>query len=210
MPHRRKTALATFAIVLAPVLSSCGFDYATDYENSITVGTNDRSGAVDVLSAHVVSDQAGRGVFIASLANNESDEAIELTGVTSEQADISAFAPIEVAPQSLVNLDNDEIESIQVTDKGTEFGEVPTSDEAHDESHAKKADDESHAKTEAYDPSIVVQGGKHVRVTVQFSNKETVTLNVPVVRNCGYYANISGIAAGPEICPGGADEKQAH
>src|SRR5690606_23196362 len=30
MPHRRKTALAALALVLAPVMSSCGFDNATD------------------------------------------------------------------------------------------------------------------------------------------------------------------------------------
>lgn len=201
MPHRRKTALATFAIALAPVLSSCGFNYATDYENSITVGSNDRSASVDVLSAHIVSDQAGRGVFIASLANNDLDEAVTLTGISSEEADVAAFAPVEVAQDSLVNLVDEEFEPIQVTEPGTEFGTVK--DDA-------KHDEDDHAETEAYDDSIRVQGGRHVRVTLQFSTKETVTVNVPVVRNCGYYAEIPGIAAGAETCPSGNDELVAH
>jgi hypothetical protein len=202
MPHRRKTALATFAIALAPLLSSCGFDNATDYENSITGGTTNREASVDVLSAHIVSDQAGRGVFIASLANNDLTEAVTLTGITSEEADVAAFAPVEVPREALVNLVDDEFEPIQVTDQGTEFGAVATkATKSSDDEHA----DETHAATEAYDENARVVGGKYVRVTLQFSTKETVTVNVPVVRNCGYYAEIPGVAAGSEICASGND-----
>lgn len=46
MSRRRKTALASLAIVLAPVLSSCGFNYATDREYTPGVGSYDISGEV--------------------------------------------------------------------------------------------------------------------------------------------------------------------
>ena len=196
MPHRRKTALATFAIALAPLLSSCGFNNATDYENSTTVGSNNREASVDVLSAHIVSDQPGRGVFIAALANNDLADAITLTSITSEEADVAAFAPVAVPRDALVNLVDDEFEPIKVTDPGTEFGPVPTK--------ATKTP-EADPTSKAYNPKARVEGGKYVRVTLQFSTKETVTVNVPVVRNCGYYTDIPGVAPGSKTCPSGND-----
>ena len=103
--HRRKTALAGLAIVLAPVLSSCGFDYATDRDYTPGVGANDRSGTVDILSAAVVSDADGNGVLVASLSNNDKDEAISLDSVSSEDgATFTGLTPVDVKPQGFVNL----------------------------------------------------------------------------------------------------------
>lgn len=101
----RKLALATAALALtAPLLSSCGFDYATDRVYTPAAGTNDRDGAVDVLGAVVVSTEPGSGTFIASLSNNSTEEPATLEGVTGEGVKSAAFEPVEVPPGGLVNL----------------------------------------------------------------------------------------------------------
>lgn len=101
---RRTTALAAFALVLTPVLSSCGFNNATDRENTIAVGASDRSGQADVLAAVVVSAEDGTGVFIASLANNSLKEPISLTGVTGEGITVTGFSDVELPEGGFVNL----------------------------------------------------------------------------------------------------------
>ncbi len=99
---RRRGSLAAAVLLLAaPALTSCGFDYATDRVNTIAAGTNERSGAVDVLGAVVVADRDGSGVFVATLANStgDADSLENLTGETDEDGaatlavagDVSAF-----------------------------------------------------------------------------------------------------------------------
>lgn len=101
----RKLALATAALALtAPLLASCGFDYATDRVYTPAAGTNDRDGAVDVLGAVVVSTEPGSGTFIASLSNNSTEEPATLEGVSGEGVDSAGFQPVEVPAGSLVNL----------------------------------------------------------------------------------------------------------
>lgn len=112
--NRRKTALAGLAIVLAPVLSSCGFHYATDRDYTPGVGANDRSATVDFLSVVVVSDADGKGVLIAGLANNSLDEVIKLDTLSGEEGtSFSGLTPVEVEPQGFVNLEGG-AEPIQV------------------------------------------------------------------------------------------------
>lgn len=101
---RRTLATSTAILALAVPLSSCGFDYATDRNYIPAAGTLDRSATVDVLSAVVVSGQPGSGTFIASLSNNDTEDAHELTNVSGEGISPADFEPIEVAPDSLVNL----------------------------------------------------------------------------------------------------------
>ncbi len=56
MHLRRTTALSVGSLLLAaPLLSSCGFNYATDRPNTVAAGANNRDGAVDVLGAVIVS-----------------------------------------------------------------------------------------------------------------------------------------------------------
>lgn len=153
------------AFLLAAVTSSCGFNVATDRVYTPANGANDRVGLVDVLSAHVVSAEAGTGVFIASLSNNSTTEAISLDSIASpDQQALKAaeVTPVEIAPGSLVNL---AISETPITVTGD------------------------------------FEAGRYVSVNLAFSNGETASMKVPVVVNCGYYADISGVAAGPELCP---------
>ena len=78
-----RLALSIGALVLAvPGVSACGFNYATDRENTIVNGTNDQDGTVDVLNAVIVSSEDGSGTFIASLSNNSPDEAISFDSLS--------------------------------------------------------------------------------------------------------------------------------
>jgi hypothetical protein len=114
MQSRRSLRLVAGALVLAlPLLGSCGFDKATEKIYTPAAGTNDRTGAVDVLSAVVVAAQPGSGTFIASLSNNESDKSYTLTGIAGagdwtdlkvDPADLS----IEVPARGFVNLVNED------------------------------------------------------------------------------------------------------
>jgi hypothetical protein len=105
---RRKLALSIGALVLAvPGLSACGFNYATDRENTIVNGSSSKEGVVDVLNAVIVSGEEGSGTFIASLSNNDANnpisfEALDFGG--NSTIEVAAFSPVEVPPLGLVNL----------------------------------------------------------------------------------------------------------
>jgi hypothetical protein len=104
-PLRRTTALASLALVLAPVLSSCGFDYATDRENNIAATTSDREGQVDVLGAGIVVAETGEAVFIASFSNNSDEDESSLESVSSPDGlTFSGFEEVTVEPHGFVNL----------------------------------------------------------------------------------------------------------
>jgi len=78
-----RRVLAAAAVVLAaPVMSSCGFGAQTDQIYNPTAGTDDRSGAVDVLNSLIVSAHDGSGTVVATLVNNNQTRADRLTGVT--------------------------------------------------------------------------------------------------------------------------------
>jgi hypothetical protein len=108
MPLRRNIALALGALVLAaPVLTSCGFDYATDRVNTVAAGVNNHDKTVDVLGAAVVAAQPNSGTFIATLSNNSDTDTVSLESVAgADGTTLTAvsFDPIEVAPGGMVNL----------------------------------------------------------------------------------------------------------
>ncbi len=112
MPKRRTLALATCVLALcAPALTSCGFDYATDRIYTPATGVNNREASVDVLGAVIVSAEEGSGVFIASFANNDTEESATveaLEGVDQSQLTADDFSPVEVPPGGLVNLADDD------------------------------------------------------------------------------------------------------
>ena len=112
MPLRRTLALATCVLaVCAPVLTSCGFDYATDRIYTPATGVNNREASVDVLGAVIVSAEEGSGVFIASFANNDTEESATveaLEGVDQSQLTADEFSPVEVPAGGLVNLADEE------------------------------------------------------------------------------------------------------
>lgn len=103
-----RVLVAAGVIALATVLSSCGFDYATDRVYTPAAGSNERDASVDVLGAVIVSAQDGSGTFIASFANNDRDESATVTAIagTGESGDVTAtdFSPIEIPAGGLVNL----------------------------------------------------------------------------------------------------------
>ena len=105
---RLRIALLFGALVLAvPGVSACGFNYATDRENNLANGANNKDGVVDVLNAVIVSSEDGSGTFIASLSNNSPDEAISMDSLSfgaNSTVEVASFAPIEVPPHGLVNL----------------------------------------------------------------------------------------------------------
>ena len=89
------------------MLTSCGFDYATDRIYTPATGVNNREASVDVLGAVIVSADDGSGTFVASFANNSTEEpaTVEaLEGVDRAQLAAQNFSPVEVPPGGLVNL----------------------------------------------------------------------------------------------------------
>jgi len=106
MPHLR-LALAAGGLLLAlPTLSSCGFDYPTERENTIGAGVTERDALVDVGGAKIVAGQPNKGTFIAAFTNN-SDETISLTSIEGDEdaGNIRAdkFEALEVPPAGHVN-----------------------------------------------------------------------------------------------------------
>ena len=105
----RSLATAAAVIALAAPLTSCGFDYATERDYTPAGGANNREGVVDLLSAVVVSGAEGSGTFVASLANNDTEEQslTAISGVSgSDGATIEAagFEPVTIPGDGLVNL----------------------------------------------------------------------------------------------------------
>jgi hypothetical protein len=97
-------------MVLAPLLSSCGFDQPTDRVYTPGVGVNDRSGSVDVLNALVVSGADGSGTLVATLTNKKLDQEDALVQVSGPTVSATLEGPVDVAPGSFVSLtDENEI-----------------------------------------------------------------------------------------------------
>jgi len=109
MLHRRSSAIASGVLLLAlPVLASCGFDYATNRVNTISAGVNERSGDVDVLGAVVIAEGPNAGVFVATLANNNVDEADAFTtfvgGENGQLTPVTELAELAIPRSSAVSL----------------------------------------------------------------------------------------------------------
>jgi hypothetical protein len=100
-PVRRRLA-ALALVVLVPVVGACS--YQTDQVYQAGVGVNNRSGTVDVLGAVVVSSSDGTGTFVASLVNKSDTDSDTIVSVTGDGLQAHLTAPVQVQPQSLVNL----------------------------------------------------------------------------------------------------------
>ncbi|MGB0102198.1 MAG: hypothetical protein WBP61_18105 [Nocardioides sp.] len=92
------------ALALVTVLSSCGFDLATDRDYTPAAGVNEQDAIVDVLGATIVSAQEGSGTFIATFSNNDQDAPATVESMTGEGLVVEEFEPIEIAPGGLLNL----------------------------------------------------------------------------------------------------------
>ena len=109
MNVRRSIAVAA-AVLVSPVMSSCGvnFDAQTDQVYNPAVGVNNRDGSVDVLNALVVSGSAGSGTVVATLVNNDQQNADSLRGITGAGPESSLTVqiggPREIPADGLLNL----------------------------------------------------------------------------------------------------------
>ena len=106
-PLTRLTLTIAAVALAVPGVAACGFNYATDRENTIVNGTSNKDGDVDVLNAVIVSGESGSGTFIASLSNNDTSEPISLESLdfgSNSTVQVASFSPIEVPPHGLVNL----------------------------------------------------------------------------------------------------------
>ncbi|WP_460835498.1 copper chaperone PCu(A)C [Nocardioides hungaricus] len=165
---------AAGALTLATVLSSCGFDYATDRQYTPAAGANDRDARVDVLGATVVSAQEGSGTFVASFANNVTDAAATVESMTVETIpsgdekplplEVAKFSPIEIPAGGLVNL-------------AQAGGVVVTGD---------------------------LTAGDFVNLTIGLGDGGSVEMEVPVMPSCNEWAGLDesgdGAAAGEDQC----------
>jgi hypothetical protein len=112
-PIQRRLAIA--ALLLAPVLTACGFNEQTDQVYQAAVGVNDRSGAVDILNALVVSGQDGSGTFAGTLVNtaSEDDRLDSLTGTDvvaiRRTVDVPAGGTALLADSGILTLTGDVI-----------------------------------------------------------------------------------------------------
>jgi hypothetical protein len=106
MQLRRSLALVSGTLLLTASLASCGFDPATDRVNTITPGTSDRDGTVDVLNAVIVSAEEGSGVLVTTLVNNDNEEEATLDSVAADDdtVQVGEFSAISIDPNGLVNL----------------------------------------------------------------------------------------------------------
>lgn len=100
---RRRLALAVLPLAVT-ALSSCSvsFDAQTDQVYNPSTGVDDRSGQVDVLNALVVSGEPGSGAVIATLVNNDEEQADSLEGVAGSGPDAS----VKVTPGGATDIAN--------------------------------------------------------------------------------------------------------
>lgn len=168
--NRIARAVAAGTLVLAaPMLTSCGFNFATDKVYTPAPGANNRDHSVDVLNAVIVATEDGEGTLVTTLVNNETDvdkaDSLEsVTGTTQSGGEVTARLkkPIEVKARGYARL------ATATADNG--LGEQPPSD--------------GYA---TYEPGIKVSGdfkkSEFVKLTLTFKNAGDVKVEVPVVPN---------------------------
>jgi len=166
-PLRRKLALAAGLLCLAvPVLSSCGFDYATDRPNVIANGGYEIGNTgLRVLAARIVAPADGQGTFIATIALNPTADAVE------DAADAPTLDQISAGPNSTYDLTAKSFRPVAV---GT-TGAVNLADPSVG--------------------GVAVTGdfkaGSIVPVKLSFSDGSSAVVQTPVVTKCGDYASIA-------------------
>lgn len=112
---RRRLALGAGGMLLAvPVLSGCGFNMATDRVYTPGAGANHRDAKIDVLSAVVVSTEAGSGTFIATFVNNYPDQEAGVTGLSGDVTPDGEVA-FEIPAHGMINLADEDAPDVKVT-----------------------------------------------------------------------------------------------
>jgi len=167
MQLRRSARLLTAAgalLLAAAVLSSCGFNYATDRPYTPGAGTNDQDARVDVLSAVVVSAEDGSGTLITTFSNNNPDDAATVDTIAGADDDtalkVGDFDPIEIPAGGYVNLASDDSPTADAPI--TVEGDFTT--------------------------------GQFVTLEFTFGDGSSATLDVPTVKDCYEYAGLDATA----------------
>jgi hypothetical protein len=166
-PLRRKLALAAGLLCLAvPVLSSCGFDHATDRPNVLANGGYDigKTG-MRVLAARIVATQDGQGTFVATIALNPTADPI------TDASDAPTLEQISTGPNSQYQLSAKKFTPVAVSDTGA----------------VNMADPSVGGVTVTGD----FKAGSIVPVKLTFSDGSSVVVQTPVVAKCGDYASVA-------------------
>ncbi|QIX25657.1 hypothetical protein ncot_02920 [Nocardioides sp. JQ2195] len=195
--NRIARAVAAGTLVLAaPVLTSCGFNFATDKVYTPAAGANNRDASVDVLNAVIVATENGEGTLVTTLVNNETDadkaDSLEsATGTTANDSEVTVdlSKPVEIPARGYARL------ATATEENG--LGEKPPAD--------------GYA---VYEPGIEVTGdfaiGEFVKLTLTFENAGDVEVEVPVVaNNCDWAGQDGDEAASHAACEGQHENETA-
>jgi len=129
-PIQRRAAIA--ALLLAPLLTACGFSEQTDQVYQPAVGSNDRSGSVDILDAVIVTDTDGSGTFAGTLVNKDDKadhlDSVSGPGITSGQVgvDVPASGTALLATTGEVSLEGSDIQPGNVVELTFSFANGQT------------------------------------------------------------------------------------
>ncbi len=100
----RRLATLAAALLATITLSACGSLWPTEVPYNPGVGTNDRTGDVNVLNAVIVSATPGQGSFVATLVNRNEQAADQLLSVEAAGLTMGGGATPEIAAGGVVNL----------------------------------------------------------------------------------------------------------
>lgn len=98
-------------LLMAPVVASCGFDYATNRVNTISMDVASRGGTLDAIGVVLVSAQPGSGTLVATFANQDPSEPAtveDVAGTGDPTVEAVGFEPIEVPPLGRVTTTDEE------------------------------------------------------------------------------------------------------
>lgn len=116
--NARRSLAAAALVLVTPALSACAgvnFGAQTEQVYNPAEGVNNRSGAVDVLDALVVSGGSGSGTVVATLVNNDLHRADSLQAVAGTGPDAS----LQVTPGGSTSIPADGV--LSLADKGRVF-----------------------------------------------------------------------------------------
>lgn len=109
MSHHRLLARTVGALVLsAPLLTGCGFNYATDRVNTTTNATFNRDASVDVVGAQIIAAGPGSGSLHARLVNNEvtGTELVSVTGSGDTLLSVGEVPALVLGADEGVNIED--------------------------------------------------------------------------------------------------------
>jgi len=167
---RRKLALAAgLALLAVPALSAC--TTATDRPNVLANGGYDLSANMRVLAARIVASADDQGVFIATIALNPSVDAASTS--PSDQPSLTGLASGPVAPAQSADegIDPASFSPVEVGDSGMVNLADPT--------------------VGGIPVTGTFKAGDVLPITLTFSDGESLTVQTPVVPQCGDYASVA-------------------